>query len=430
MALTDTQIKAKTHKDKDGKLRVPPYKLYDEQGLFLLVTPSGGKWWRFKYRFAGKEKLLSLGTYPDVPLAGRLIDEKKPKSDDNWIYGARDKRDKAIQLVASGIDPSQERQRQKQQNAINAKLTFEKVATDWLDIKARTLAPATLKKLQGTLKANIFNRIGNQSIKDLRYKDIQACLFVMQERGALRIMHEIRRTIKSIFEFAVNDGLIDISPITQTDDRLHKHESQNFPHLKCMEDAGKLLRNLAEYSGNFEVQACVYLTLHIAQRPSELRNAKWCEFDLENGLWTLPLERSKTRKHMTKPHTIPLSRQASQMLNALKQFTGHSEFVFLSARTYTPISEATVRKALRATFTDYHIVPHGSRHFFSTQANESGLFRKEAIDKFIQHKDSNEISATYNKADYMKERVEIAQWWSDKLDEAQAGAKIVPFKQA
>lgn len=406
MALTDTSI-------RNAKPRDKAYKLYDEKGLFLQVTPSGGKWWRFKYRIGEKEKLLSLGTYPEISLVQ-----------------ARQKRDDAKKLLADDKDPSLERQREKQQSVLDSELTFEKVANDWLEIKARTLAPNTLKKMKGALKANIFNRVGKRSIKDLRYKDIQACLFVMQARDALRIMHETRRMIKSIFDFAVNDGLIELNPITLKDDRLHEHQAQNMPHLQSMADAGKLLRNLSEYGGNFEVQACVYLTTHIAQRPSELRNAKWCEFDFDNALWTLPLERSKTRKHMTKPHTVPLSSQALQMLNLLKQYTGHSEYLFLSTRTYKPLSEATIRQALRTTFTDYHIVPHGCRHFFSTQANESGLFRKEAIDAFLQHKDSNEISATYNKAQYSKERADIAQWWSNQLDIAQAGAKVIPLKQA
>jgi integrase len=403
MALTDTAL-------RNAKPTEKPYKLYDEKGLFVIVNPNGGKWWRLKYRLGAKEKLLSLGTYPEVSL-----------------QQARQKRDEAKKLLADGKDPSLERQREKQQSMTDAELTFEKVATDWLQIKARTLAANTLKKMEGALKTNIFNRVGNHSIKDLRYKDIQACLFIMQERGALRIMKETRSMIRSIFDFAVNDGLIDLNPITQKDDRLHEHVAQNMPHLQSMADAGKLLRNLTEYGGNFEVQACVYLMLHIAQRPSELRMAKWDEFDFDNALWTLPLERSKTRRHMTKAHTVPLSSQAMQRLQELKKYTGHHEYLFLSTRTYKPLSEATIRQALRTTFTDYHIVPHGCRHFFSTQANESGLFRKEAIDAFLQHKDSNEISATYNKAEYAKERAEIGQWWSDQLDAAQAGAKIIPL---
>lgn len=193
----------------------------------------------------GKERMLSLGTYPDISLSA-----------------AKQRRDEAKKLLDEGIDPSLEKKRTKQQNAIDADLTFEKVANDWLEIKARTLAPNTLKKIQGALKTNIFNRVGKQSIKDLRYKDTQACLFVMQARGALRIMHETRRMIKSIFDFAVNDGLIELNPITQRDDRLHEHQARNMPHLQSMTDAGKLLRNLAEYGGNFEVQACTYLTLH------------------------------------------------------------------------------------------------------------------------------------------------------------------------
>jgi integrase len=396
MALTDTAL-------RNAKPAKKPYKLYDEKGLFVIITANGGKWWRLKYRLGSKEKSLSLGTYPEVSL-----------------QIARQKRDEARKLIAEEKDPSIERQRKKEQNIIDAELTFEKVANDWLNIKSRTLAPNTLKKMHGALKTNIFNRVGNHSIKNLRYKDIQACLFIMQERGALRIMHETRRMVKSIFDFAVNDGLIDLNPITSKDDRLFDHQSENMPHIKSIADAGKFLRNLTEYRGNFEVQACAYLTLHIAQRPSELRMARWQEFDFDKALWTLPLERSKTRKHMTNAHVVPLTNQVMSKLKELEKYTGHTEFLFFSSRTFKPLSEATIRQAFRTTFPDYHTVPHGCRHLFSTQANESGLFRKEAIDAFLQHKDKDEISGTYNKALYAGERASIAKWWSEQLDSAQS----------
>jgi integrase len=171
----------------------------------------------------------------------------------------------------------------------------------------------------------------------------------------------------------------------------------------------------------------VFLQISVAQRPSDLREAKWSEFDLDKAVWTLPLPRSKTRKHMPKPQAIMLSRQA---IAALKAHAGSSEYLFAARLASKPVSEATIRKAFRTMFTDYHTVPHGCRHFFSTQANESGLFRSDAIEAFISHKDKDKIRATYNEATYDKERMTIAQWWSDQLDIMPDGAKVLPFKQA
>jgi integrase len=174
----------------------------------------------------------------------------------------------------------------------------------------------------------------------------------------------------------------------------------------------------------------VFLQISFAQRPCELRESKWSEFDLDNAVWTLPLPRSKTRKHMPKPQTIMLSRQAIAALKELKAYAGSSEYLFAARLASKPVSEATIRKDFRTMFTDYHTVPHGCRHFFSTQANESGLFRSDAIEAFISHKDKDKIRATYNEATYDKERMTIAQWWSDQLDIMPDGAKVLPFKQA
>ncbi len=381
-----------------------PYKMADEKGLYLSVQPSGGKLWRYDYRFSGKRKTLSLGKYPDVSLAG-----------------AREAHAQARKLLAEGDDPSIIKKRAKAQKIDEAEQTFETIAEDWLAIKSKKeMAKATVDKISKSFKANVYGKIGKLPIKDIVYQDIRTCLLVMQKRGSLEYMHKTRGWIKNVFDFALNDGIIDRSPITGNDARLDKHEGKSFPFLQSLEDAGKLLRNLVEYPGSIEVQICVELMLHVAQRPSELRKAKWSEFDFNKAVWTLPLDRSKTRRHMSKPHTIMLSKQVLASLAKLKEFTGHQDYLFKSRRDDNPVSEATIRKAFRHTFRDYHIVPHGCRHFFSTTANESGLFRKEAIDALIQHKDKDatEASNIYNQATYDNERKAIAQWWSDQLDEA------------
>ena len=396
--LSDTAV-------RNAKPNAKSYKMPDGNGLYLFLQPTGGKLWRYDYRFEGKRKTLSIGKYPIVSLAD-----------------ARARLDQAKKMIAEGVDPSLHKRRNKIQKTSDAELTFEKVAKDWLNVKSKSLAPTTLEKISKSFEANVYDRIGRLALKDIIYKDIRDCLLVMQKRGSLEYMHKTRGWVKSVFDFAVNDELLDRSPITSNDDRLQKHEGKNYPHFQSMKDAVKFLRNLKDYSGNIEVQLCAYLIIHVAQRPSELRKAKWSEFDFDNALWTLPLERSKTKKHMDKPHTIMLSTQVLKALKYLNEFTGHQEYLFKSRLDDNPLSEATLRRVFRATFLDYHTVPHGCRHFFSTTANESGLFRKEVINKMIQHKDNDvsEASNTYNKATYDVERKKIAQWWSDQLDTAHA----------
>ena len=409
MALTDIVIKSAKPKDKD-------YKLGDSDGLYLFITKAGGKLWRFKYRVDGKEKKLSLGSYPEVSL-----------------LQARVKRDQARKLHAQGIDPSLEKKHEKLKKLINADLSFQKVATDWMDIKAKILAPSTHKKIQQTFNANVFPRLGKLPIGDIIYEQIRQVIQIMQKRGAIEYSMKTREWIANIFEFAVMDGLIENSPIKGVDARLEKPVNQRHPYLKSMDDAGKFLRGVSQYGGTFEAQSFAYIILHVAQRPSELRMAKWTEFNLLSKAWTLPIERSKTRAHMGTAHTIMLSDQVLAALQELHKYTGHNEYLFSSTRfnSNTPISEATARKVFRECFADYHIVPHGCRHFFSTQANAACKlnrllnFDADVIEAALGHKDPNEIRGTYNVSTYEDSRIELSQWWSDQLDVAQSGNKII-----
>lgn len=405
--LDDLTIKATKPRSKE-------YTIRDGNGLFLLIHPNGGKYFHLRTTLHGKPKKIQLGIYGDLSLSE-----------------ARDlAREKRKQVKIDHVDPILEGKLAKQQKAKVAECTFQKVAEEWLVIKQRTLAPSTLLKIKQTFNANVYGVIGKYPISEIDNQHVRKCLLIMQKRGALEFMEKTRGWIKSVFDFALSDKLISENPIPLKDERLIKHVGSKFPSLQSMADAGKLLRNLADYAGSFEVATCTYLALHFAQRPSELRLAKWDEFDLEKAIWTLPLPRSKTKAYMIKPHTIMLSKQAITALNELKAYTGGNEYLFVSRLARYPVSEATIRKAFRLVFTDYHIVPHGCRHFFSTQANECGLFRKEVVEAFLQHKDKNAVSAIYNQATYDKERSELAQWWSDQLDIARDGAKVLPFKQA
>jgi integrase len=405
--LDDLTVKALKSKDKEFTVR-------DGNGLFLLVHPNGSKYFHLRTTLNGKSKKIQLGTYPEVTLSeARTL--------------AREKR-KLVKVEQ--IDPVLQRKIEKSQKRKDSENTFQVIAEEWLDIKSRKLAASTLLKIKQTFNANVYAVIGKYPIKEIDNLMVRNCLLIMQKRGALEIMEKTRGWIKAVFDFALSDNLIAENPIPLKDERLLKHIGEKFPRLQTLQDAGKLLRNLVDYGGSVEVATCVYLQLHFAQRPSELREAQWHEFDLDKATWTLPLVRSKAKKHMTKPHTIMLSKQAVSALKELKQYTGHGDYLFISPTKRKPVSEATIRKAFRLTFTDYHVVPHGCRHFFSTQANESGLFRGDVIEAFLSHGDKDKIRATYNEASYDKDRRKLAQWWSDQLDIAREGAKVIPMKQA
>ena len=404
MALTDREVKA-------AKASIKDYKIADSGGLYLFVSKAGSKLWRLKFRVDGKEKTLSFGSYPIVGL-----------------LDAREKRDEAKRALTKGIDPTLIKKHEKVRKQTRTDTTFARVAEDWLVIKAKTLAPSTHKKMLQTFNANVFPRLGKLPISEIIYEQIRQVIQIMQKRGAIEYSMKTREWIGNIFDFAVMDGLIENSPIKGVDARLEKPVNQRFPYLKSMEDGGKFLRGVATYGGTFETQSFAYIMLNLAQRPSELREAKWSEFNMMSKVWTLPVERSKTRSSMTAAHTIMLSDQVLERLQELHQYTGHSEYLFASTRgSGAPISEATARKVFRECFADYHIVPHGCRHFFSTHANNSLKFHRDVIEQALGHGDANSIRATYNMATYDESRRELAQWWSDQLEVAQFGAKVLPF---
>lgn len=405
--LDDLTIKAFKHGDKPNPLR-------DGKGLFLLAHENGSKYFQLRTTLHAKRKLIQLGTYPALSLSdARELARNMQK-----------------QVKIEHIDPVVTAKLAKLKKAEDADNTFKTIAQDWMEVKTRVLAPSTLLKIKQTFSANVYGMLGDIPIKDIDNLLVRKCLLVMQKRGALEIMEKTRGWIKSVFDFALSDDLISENPIPLKDIRLQKHVGEKFPRLKSVQDAGKLLRNLSEYAGSFEVSTCVYLHLNFAQRPSEVRCAKWTEFDLDKAIWTLPLEQAKSRKFMKTSHTVMLSKQVVEALKELREYTGHTSYLFASRIPTKPLSEATIRKCFRSVFTDYHIVPHGCRHLFSTQANESGIFRKDVIEAFLSHSDKDQIRETYNEATYDKERSELAQWWSDQLDIARDGAKVLSFKKA
>ncbi|SFU77240.1 tyrosine-type recombinase/integrase [Nitrosospira multiformis] len=384
-----------------------PRKLRDGNGLHLLVHPNGSKYFQLRYTLHGKEKTLQLGIYPEMGLADARVVAKA-----------------ARQLVAEGTDPVQNRRIREARKAASATNTFRAVAEQWLNIKKRTLAPTTYKKTEETFKANVYPRFGDLPIQDVSALMVRDAMQVMERRGALEIMQKCRAWIRSVFDFALSEEMIEHNPVPQKDLVLKKHKEKRHPGLKSREDAAQFLRNLFEYPGRAETRLAIWLQMLVATRPGELRLAQWEEFDFEKALWTIPLERMRNRHHMTEPHIVPLSHQAAAALKELHHYASYSKLLFPSATSSTkPISDMTISKALKTIWPHYRIVPHGFRHFFSTMANEHGQFRHDVIEAALAHKDGNAIRATYNRATYIRERRELAQWWADELDELKADWK-------
>lgn len=399
--LTDVTIRNAKPGDK-------PRKLGDGNGLTLLVHPNGSKYWQQRYTLHGKEKTLQLGVYPDMSLS-----EARAAAKD------------ARRLVANGTDPVQEKRRQSEARAIEAETTFRSVADDWLGIKD-AISDSYREKIVATFTANIYPRIGNLPVSEITPPLLLATLKHMEARGALELMSKCRAWLRQVFDYAKATGkLKSDNPASCLVDVLKKPQGEGYPTFKTRTDAGEFMRRLTDYQGRPETRLAIWLLMLTAKRPSELRAASWTEFDLDKADWTIPKERMKTRQ----PHTVTLSRQAVAALKELHPLTSYTGFLFPGNDPSKPISETTLTKAFKLLWPEYRTVPHGCRHFFSTMANEHGQFRHDVIEAALAHKDRDAIRATYNRATYIKERRELAQWWADDLEAMRDGGKVLAMKK-
>jgi integrase len=392
---------------RNAKPGEKPRKLRDGNGLILLIHPNGSKYFQLRYTLHGKEKTLQLGTYPDMSLSDARV-------------AAKDAR----KLVASGIDPVQEKRRQAEVRATEAETTFRAVAIEWLGVKDK-ISDSYRDKIISTFVANVYPRIGGLPVKEITPPLLLTTLKVMEARGSLELMGKCRAWLRQVFDYAKATGkLKGDNPASCLVEVLKKPESEGYPSLKNRNDAGEFVRRLGSYHGRPETRLAISLLLLTAKRPGELRAAAWSEFDLDKAEWVIPKERMKTRQ----PHIVTLSRQAVAALKELQPFTEYTGLLFPGSTPTKPISEMTLTKAIRALWPEYRIVPHGFRHLFSTMANEHGQFRHDVIEAALAHKDKDAIRATYNRATYIKERRELAQWWADELEAMRDGGKVVPFQ--
>lgn len=399
MPLSDTQIRhAKpsvhpTDPTKNGR----SYKLADGRGLFLLVTPQGGKWWRFKYRHEGKEKLLSLGTYPDISLKE-----------------AREKRDTARKQLANGIDPASHRKALKRAKSEANANSFEVVAREWFAKQQSHWKDSHASKVIRRLEQDAFPWIGSRPISDLEPSDLLEVLRRVESRGTHETAHRLLQNFGQIFRYAVATQRAKRDQAADLRGALSPAKEIHYPSLKQPHQIGQLLRAIDGYQGQFQTKIALLLAPLVFVRPGELRKAEWAEIDFNNAVWRIPPHKMK----MGEEHIVPLARQALSLLTELKSVTGQYRYLFPGQRTPTrPMSENTLNAALRRLgYSKEEMTGHGFRSMASTRLHEEGLFPSEVIERQLAHGERNTVKRAYNHAQHLPKRKEMMRWWADYLD--------------
>jgi integrase len=378
----------------------PPQKkavrLFDGRGLYLEIVPTGSRWWRFKYRFAGKEKRISVGVYPDVGL-------KK----------ARDRRDEMRKLVADGIDPSAARKQEKLMALDAALNTFEAVAREWFEKHSLNWEATYSVKLLARLEANVFPWLGHRPIRDIKAPELLSVLRRVESRGVLETAHRLMNYCGNIYRYAVATGRAERDISADLRGALPPSTPRHHASVTDPEGVAALLRAIDGYRGSNVTRYALQLAPLVFVRPGELRKAEWIEIDLEAGEWRIPAERMK----MKTKHIVPLSSQAVAILRALQPLTGKGRYVFPGARSRERcMSENTVNGGLRRLgWSGSEMTGHGFRSMASTLLNEQG-WNRDAIERQLAHSERNSIRAAYNYAEHLPERRRMMQAWSDYLN--------------
>ncbi len=388
MKLTARQISTAKPTEK-------PYKLSDGGGLYLLVNPNGSRYWRMKYRYAGKEKLLSIGVYPDVTLAE-----------------ARDKRIEAKRILATGDDPSEVKQAAREAKSLAVNNSFELLALEWHDHKKSSWSSGYADDILEYLRKDIFPYIGKKAITDIKPMTMLSVLKKMEERGVLDKLKKTRQACRQIFTYAIITGRAEFNPVTDLAGALKTPKQQHFPHL-MPDQIGPFIHAVNAYSGSKVTRIATLLLMYTSVRTIELRASEWNEFDLDNDLWQIPKERMKMRR----PHLVPLSRQVKSHLSELKEITGWGKYVFPGRNdAHKPMSEASINQVIKRIGFAGKVTGHGFRHTMSTLLHEKG-FNSAWIEAQLAHADRNTIRGTYNHAQYLDGRRKMLQWYADYLDE-------------
>jgi integrase len=402
MPLNDLKVRSSKSKEKS-------YKLYDIDGLYLLVTEKGHKWWRFRYRYDGKEKLLSLGTYPEISLAD-----------------ARERRDKARKQIAHGVDPGSFRKAQKQSGTEETE-TFEIIAREWHQKFTPTWTEGYAGTTMRRLERDLFPWIGRRPIAQVKAPELLTALRRVEARGALETAHRIRTVAGQIFRYAVATGRAERDPSGDLRGALPQPGEKHLAAITAPKEVAPLLRAIDGYQGSFVVKCALRLAPMFFVRPGELRKAEWTEVDLDEAVWNIPSSKMK----MKQPHVVPLCRQAVEILTELNLLTGASKYVFPSGRTSArPMSENAVLAALRRMGYDKETMTgHGFRAMARTILDEVLQQRPELIEHQLAHTVRDPLGRAYNRTAHLAARIKMMQLWADYLDGLKKGAKVVSILQ-
>ncbi len=382
-------------------------KLYDTKGLFLLVRANGSKLWRFRYKFAGKEKLLALGSYPGVSLKD-----------------ARDLAEEARAKLTLGIDPAVERTESRRKAAEQD--SFEAVARAWMEVRRASWTPRHEAKLRRWLEADVFPWLGYRDPNDIEGADVLAVLRRIEAADHIEKAHRVKTVIQRVFAYAMTHGLARRNPAKdfKASDAMASPVVRHRAAIKTPREAGALMRAIADYQGDFSVRCGLQMLAYTFVRPGELRFAEWQEFDLEEATWRIPAEKMKMRR----PHIVPLARQVLAILHELQPLTGRGRYLFPSMRTQArPVSENTFNAALRRMgYSKDEMCSHGFRGMASTLLHEQG-WPSGVVETQLAHADRNAVRAAYNHAEHLPERRRMMQAWADWLDALRNGASAVPI---
>lgn len=400
MPLTDAAIRTAKPGEK-------PYKLADERGLFLLVNPNGAKWWRLKFRVEGKEKALSLGTYPDTSLKE-----------------ARSKRDEARKQLAEGIDPSQQRKAIKAAREGVTANSFEVICREWLENKRSNIEEAQYKKALARLEKDVFPWMGSRPIAEITAPEVLAVLRRIDARGARYTAHKAKSEISQCFRYAIATGRAERDPCPDLRGAIPAPKTENRPAITDPKAAGELLRAIDGFKGTFVVRCALLLAPLLFVRPGELRKATWDGFDLDKGEWRYFINKTKTE------HLVPLASQAVAILRELHALTGHGSYVFPGRDPKRPMSDAAINAALRRMGYDTktEITGHGFRAMARTILHEELHIKPEVIEHQLAHQVADALGTAYNRTKFIKERKVMMQTWADYLDKLKAGAAVIPLK--
>ncbi|MCC8366362.1 tyrosine-type recombinase/integrase [Xenorhabdus sp. PB61.4] len=396
MKLTARQVETVKPQDKD-------FKLSDGGGLYLLVKTTGSKYWRLKYRIAGKEKLLAIGTFPLITLAE-----------------ARRKRDEAKKLIAEGIDPNQDKKQKKLAAQGEISNTFESIAREWYEGRKDRWSVGYREDMMDAFEKDVFPYIGHRPIAEIKPLELLDLLSIMEKRGVTDKLKKVRQRCGEVWTYAIITGRAEYNPAPDLASAFIPHQREHYAHLS-VDELPEFLRSIDKYMGSQIVRTALRMLILTGVRPGELRKAEWSEIDLDKAVWTIPAEKMKMRR----THVVPLSEQVIDLLKQIQPISGSYQYVFPSRTDYRKhLSDMAINTMIRRMGYSGRATGHGFRHTMSTILHDQD-FNTAWVEKQLAHVDKNSIRGTYNHAQYLDGRREMLQWYADYMEMLERGENVL-----